>query len=276
MSAATQPDYVLGTHSAESDRLALQHALWIDEARAAWRACGIREGSRVVDVGCGPGLATAALLDEVGASGSVAGIEISSRFVDQARAHCASREQRNVEILQCDLMTDALPSRFSHAFDIAWIRWLAMFVHDPNKLIAQVHDLLAPHGMLALHEYYAYETYSLIGGSVRVREFVQFAMQSFAQGGGDANIARRLPRILVEQGFDLVHVRPIARAARPSEPLWHWPAGFIRTYTPTLVKLGYATQAWQEEIEAELAHAEADEASVLVAPSVLEIIARKR
>jgi hypothetical protein len=34
-------EYVLGTHGVERDRLALQHALWVDEARQGWRAAGI-------------------------------------------------------------------------------------------------------------------------------------------------------------------------------------------------------------------------------------------
>ncbi len=276
MSASANQDYVLGTHAAERDRLTFQHSLWIDEARSAWQRCGLRMGGRVVDVGCGPGLATAALLEEVGPTGTVAGIELSERFVEQARERCAEGGLSNFEILQCDLMTEALPARFQHAFDVAWVRWLAMFVRDPNKLIAQVSELLAPQGTLAMHEYYAYETYSILGGSVRVREFVQFAMQSFAQGGGDANIARRLPQILCDQGFEILSTRPIARAARPSERLWHWPAGFIRTYTPTLVNLGLVSTEWQHEIEEELASAEANPASVFIAPSVLEIVARKR
>ncbi|MSR41851.1 MAG: class I SAM-dependent methyltransferase [Phycisphaerales bacterium] len=269
-------DYVLGTHTAEGDRLALQHSLWIDEARAAWNQCGIRKGSRVVDVGCGPGLATVALLEAVGETGTVSGIEISARFAQQARARCEAAGRSDCEILQCDLMTDSMPPHFRHAFDAVWMRWVAMFVRDPKKLISQLSDLLAPNGVVALHEYYAYDAYSLLGGGARVREFVQFAMASFAKEGGDASIARELPQMLVDQGFEVVSMRPIARAARPHEPLWHWPAGFIRTYSPTLVKLGYADEQWLAAIEAELRAAEANPASVLIAPSVLEIIARKR
>ena len=270
-----RPDYVLGTHSAEADRLALQNSLWIDEARSAWTRCGLGIGSRVVDVGCGPGLATEALLEIVGATGRVAGIELSGRFAQQARDRCSSGGRTDCEILQCDLMTDAMPAHFTNAFDVAWIRWLAMFVKSPETLIERVRDLLAPQGTVAFHEYFHYETYSLLEGGPRIREFVQCAKASFAKDGGDANIARRLPRILEQHGFEVMSMRPIARAARPHDALWQWPTGFIRTYSPTLVQLGFADNAWLEAIELELRTAEACKSSVLVAPSLLEIIARK-
>ena len=140
MPTEVRPDYVLGTHSAEADRLALQNSLWIDEARSAWTRCGLGIGSRVVDVGCGPGLATEALLEIVGATGRVAGIELSGRFAQQARDRCSSGGRTDCEILQCDLMTDAMPAHFTNAFDVAWIRWLAMFVKSPETLIERVRD----------------------------------------------------------------------------------------------------------------------------------------
>jgi hypothetical protein len=101
-------------------------------------------------------------------------------------------------------------------------------------------------------------------------------MASFAAGGGDANVARRLPAMLAIHGLELVHARPIARTARPADPLWHWPAGFIRTYAPRLVELGFADQAWLEATLAELTAAERDPSSVLMCPTLLEIVARRR
>ena len=83
-------EYVLGTHGAERDRLALQHSLWVDEARQGWRAAGIGRGSRVLDMGCGPGHAMEALLALVGPTGGVTGIELSPEFAAQARTRAVA------------------------------------------------------------------------------------------------------------------------------------------------------------------------------------------
>jgi SAM-dependent methyltransferase len=268
-------EYVLGTHDAERDRLASQHELWIDEMRHAWRAAGITRGSRVLDIGCGPGLVMESLLAEVGAEGRVAGLEIAPDFVQQSQQRAAARGRADTDIRVFDLMHAPLPADMHGQFDAVWCRWVAMFVRDPVMLVHAVRDALAPGGRVAFHEYVHYETYALHPNGPRVAEFVQLAMKSFAADGGNANIAGRLPTLIAEAGMTVTSLRPIARVARPSEPLWHWPAGFIRTYAPRLVALKLATPQWTEELFAEIDAAAQQPGAFLMAPTVMEIIAER-
>jgi hypothetical protein len=73
----------------------------------------------------------------------------------------------------------------------------------------------------------------------------------------------------------VISLRPIARVARPSDPLWHWPAGFIRTYAPRLVALKLATLQWTEELFADIDAATQESGAFLMAPTVMEIIAER-
>ena len=50
-------DYVLGTHDEEIERLGLQHRVWRPRMLEAWRRAGVTVGSRVIDIGAGPGYA---------------------------------------------------------------------------------------------------------------------------------------------------------------------------------------------------------------------------
>lgn len=268
-------EYVLGTHDAERDRLVFQHGLWLDEARRAWAAASIGRGSRVLDIGCGPGLATESLLDAVGAEGTVAGIELSPQFAAQARARCAAAGRPDTSIVELDLMRDPLPTSMWSAFDAVWCRWLAMFVRTPERLADVAFEALRPDGRIVMHEYYDYGTYSLRPEGPRVGEFVERAIASFARDGGDAHVARRLPAMLADRGFEILSLRPIARIGRPGEPLWNWPAGFIRTYGPRLVELGFADRPWLDALLHEVALAERRPGAYFVAPSVLEIVARR-
>ena len=77
-------EYVLGTHDEEIDRLGLQHLVWRPWMLEAWRRAGITRGSRVLDIGAGPGFATADLAEVVGETGEVRGLERSARFVAAA------------------------------------------------------------------------------------------------------------------------------------------------------------------------------------------------
>jgi hypothetical protein len=101
-------------------------------------------------------------------------------------------------------------------------------------------------------------------------------MKSFSDRGGETNIAGRVLRELRQHGFEILSVKPIVRSARPAEDLWQWPAGFIRTYVPRLVESGQESEAWGKKVLDELNLAEQDPQSIMLTPTVLEIIARNR
>src|SRR5262245_37660573 len=73
--------YLLGTKDDEIERLGLQHRVWRPQVLACWRRAGITTGSRVLDLGAGPGFATVDLAEIVGPSGRVVAYERSPRFV---------------------------------------------------------------------------------------------------------------------------------------------------------------------------------------------------
>jgi len=272
MSAGAERDYVLGTHDAEVRRLEFQHALWRPRVREAWLAAGIGAGARVLDIGAGPGFAALDLAEIVGPLGRVAAVERSRRFIDQLQAACAARGLAHVDAIELDLMHDPIPVREFHA---AWCRWVACFVSDPALLLARVHQALAPGGVLVLHEYVDYATYRCMPRRPAIERFVQEVMRSWREHGGEPDIARALPAMLTAAGFHIQSTRPLSFSFTPSDDGWNWPAGFVRTNVPRLVELGRVTQAWADEVMAELAAAEADPGSSFETPLVLEIVAER-
>src|SRR6266705_6978137 len=106
---AQESDYVLGTHDEELARLGLQHRVWRSVALDCWKKAGITVGSRVLDVGAGPGYATVDLAEIVGPAGEVVALERSSKFVRAMREAVRGRSLTNVRIHELDLMTDDLP-----------------------------------------------------------------------------------------------------------------------------------------------------------------------
>ena len=271
-----KPDYVLGTHNDEHARLGMQHSLWQEFVLDAWKRAGICTGSRVVDVGAGPGFATMDLADIVGATGHVTAVEISSKFAQEVKDQANARGLKNISVHIMDLMHEDIPlANAGAAFDAAWCRWVCMFVPDIGALVRCVHNALRAGGVAVFHEYVHYETYGLQPPTPGVDSFTQAAMKSFSARGGNANIAGTLLKELRQHGFEIMSIKPIVRSARPHEPLWQWPAGFIRTYLPRLVELGQVDNAFAANVLAELASAEQDPQSIMLTPTVLEIIARK-
>ncbi len=264
--------YLLGDAQQELDRLGAQHSLWRDRVLEGWRIAGIQAGSRVVDVGAGPGYATADLVGVVGERGSVTAVERSNDFVQTLQAQFSG--SRNVQVHQVDLMTDAIPIA-SGAYDTAWCRWVAMFVPDIDRLVACIATSLRVGGVAIFHEYCNYQTYATLPRRVEVEEFVTRAIAGLTQCGGTVNAAGPVITALARNGLELMYVRPLAIAARTTDPMWHWPAGFIRTFSPRLVSLGLADDAWVERVFRAVDEAERDPSSVFIGPLNLEIVARR-
>jgi SAM-dependent methyltransferase len=60
----------------------------------------LREGNRVLDVGCGPGGSFPYLVRAVGQSGQVVGVEISPEISINARRRIEKNGWRNVEVIE--------------------------------------------------------------------------------------------------------------------------------------------------------------------------------
>lgn len=63
---------------------------------------GLRPGDRVLDVGCGTGLSLPWLVEAVGTSGAVVGVDASAAMLDGARQRISDAGWANVTVLQGD------------------------------------------------------------------------------------------------------------------------------------------------------------------------------
>jgi SAM-dependent methyltransferase len=276
MPEKTERDYVLGTHDEEIERLGLQHRVWRARTLECWRKAGITAGWRVLDVGAGPGYATADLAEIVGPAGEVIAIERSARFLQAARQACQQKALTNVTFLELDVMQEAfLHSGGPLGLDAAWCRWVASFVSSPAKLVANIAAALRPGGIAAFHEYLDYRSWRLAPRGGRHEEFVKEVMASWRASGGEPDVGRLLPSLLHEAGFAVREVAPLVLAVRPADFEWQWPATFIETNLRRLLELGRAEAAWVESVRRELREAEADPASMMITPMVLELIAER-
>jgi SAM-dependent methyltransferase len=264
-------DYVLGTGDVELERLGLQHRVWRPYVLEAWRRAGITVGSRVLDVGAGPGYATVDLAEIVGAGGEVVAVERSERFARHARDLCASRGLRHVRVLQQDLMTEPLPRL---GFDFAWCRWVACFVDSPARLVQRVVGALRGGGRVLFHEYAAYDTWRLAPRGPGLERFVEEVMASWRATGGEPDVGRALPALLEDAGFRLVDVRPLVFMVGPGNYIWRWPAAFVHSGLERLQELGRIDRSFAEALLSELADAEKHPGSLMLTPLVLEITAQ--
>lgn len=103
---------------------------------AAVEALRLAPGMRVLDLGCGTGLNLPLLVDAVGATGQVVGVDASAEMLDQVKRRADQHGWDNVELVQADAATvdglagfDAVLATYAlsivSGWERAWARMLA-------------------------------------------------------------------------------------------------------------------------------------------------------
>jgi len=269
---ATERDYVLGTHEEELARLGLQHRIWRPVALDCWQRAGITIGSRVLDLGAGPGYATTDLAEIVGPTGKVVAVERSSNFLHALRERSRTRSLANIEEHELDLMTDNLPEG---PYDFSWCRWVATFLTDPALLIQKLASVMRPGGVAIFHEYAHYLTWRFVPRLPSQERFAQEVKASWAAAGGKADVALDLPFYLARNGFALRTALPLIYCVDPSDYMWQWPASFIGIGLARLQELGRIDAAFADKVIGEVAAAGRNPDARLITPLVLELVAER-
>ena len=93
-------EYELGHSDRELKRLRLQADLIDPFTREFYRAAGLEQGMRVLDVGSGGGDAALVAAELVGEGGQVVGVDIAPAAVAAAQARVDALGKRNITFLQ--------------------------------------------------------------------------------------------------------------------------------------------------------------------------------
>ena len=265
-------DYVLGTHDEELARLGLQHRVWRPVVLDCWRKAGITVGSRVLDIGAGPGFATIDLAEIVGPAGKVVALERSNKFVNATKEAVRARSLTNVKIHELDLMTDNFPE---DDYDFSWCRWVLSFVSDPALLVQKLGNAMRRGSISIFHEYGHYETWRFFPRIPSQEKFREHVIATWRESGGEPDSAPGLPALLTANGFVIRLAAPLIFCVRPNDYMWQWPATFIAIYLPRLIEMGRIDQKFADQVRGDLANAEENANALMITPLVLEIVAEK-
>jgi SAM-dependent methyltransferase len=264
--------YVIGTHDAEIERLAVQHRVWRSSVLDLWNVAGLAAGHTVIDAGAGPGYASLDLAEIVGAKGRVVALERSRRFLGAIAANARARGLGNIEPIETDLLDYGWPADVAHRI---WCRWVLAFVPDPAAVVRGFARALKPGGKAIIHEYYDYGAWRLAPRSDVFENYVARIIAKWRASGGEPDIGLELPRLLTDAGLEIETVRPEVFTAPMTSFTASWPIGFARSYLPVMRDAGDVTPAEAAAIEAVLDTYAADPNALVITPGVLQVVAHK-
>jgi SAM-dependent methyltransferase len=142
--SATEPRYIHGHH----ESVLRSHKWRTAQNSAAYLLPHLRAGSRLLDVGCGPGTITVDLARII-APGSVAAIDAVEEPLVGARELAASAGVANVTFQVADAMD--LPFD-DGAFDVVHAHQVLQHVPDPVGMLREMRRVCAPGGILAARD----------------------------------------------------------------------------------------------------------------------------
>lgn len=172
----------------------------------------VRERDRVLDIGCGTGKSSRDAARRA-RSGSVLGVDLSARMLDDARRRNDEEGLHNIELLHADAQIHPFEPGF---FDVAISVFGAMFFADPLEAFTNIRRSLRPGGRLALLSWQAFERnewLTTIFESLRAGRDLPTPASGSPGPFGLAD-AEAVSTLLREAGF--IEVRPTSIAV----PMW--------------------------------------------------------
>lgn len=193
----------LGYRSVDDDRDPDQLIAALDET-ANWEATrrlrswerarlGLRDGERLLDVGCGAGAAALALAGDLGPNGEIVGIDTSERMLRVARQNAAGARCR-VRFAVGDARALHEPNdRYDAARSERTLQWLA----EPSRAAAELARVVRSRGRVSLIDT-DWSTFTIDVGDARLGAAVREALA--VERHRASNIGGRLPDLMRAAG----------------------------------------------------------------------------
>ena len=189
-------------------------------------------GTRVLDVGCGPGATPLAISGALGPQASCTGVDISEPLILSARQR-ARQQGRSATFIHADAQDYPFqPESFDHVVS----RFGVMFFRDPVAAFANLRRASAAQGRLHVLAWRGAADNPFMTAAERaVRPLLPHLPERNPDGPGQFGFAdeRKVQRILQSSGWQTVDIRPIDMVCR-------FPITELRRYASRLGPVGAA------------------------------------
>jgi SAM-dependent methyltransferase len=228
--------YVMGNTSEEADRLGIQAALYDRHTEYLLRTAGLREGMRVLDIGCGTGEVSLAAARVVGSSGRVLGVDMDPGVLERARENATAASFRNVTFEQGTLPDLEAPE----PFDALVGRLILIHLDDPVTTVKGLTRFVRPGGVVTFQDFNISRTRAIPAVPV-VTESVAWICAALRQGRRDPDMGEQLAEVLRLSGLSDPSVAVAVPTGGPDSAAVTLIAESTRSLLPVMERGGIVT-----------------------------------
>ena len=114
------------------------------------KACGIKPGQHVADIGAGTGFFSRLFAEAVGSEGKVSAVEIAPRFLEHITLKARENRVTNISTVLCSDRSVKLPPE---SVDVAFVCDTYHHFEFPSSTLASIHRALKPGGTLIVIDF---------------------------------------------------------------------------------------------------------------------------
>ncbi|MBT3154168.1 methyltransferase domain-containing protein [Streptomyces sp. CHD11] len=166
------------------------------ENSAAYLLGALEPGTRILDVGCGPGTITADLAALV-PDGHVTGLDREPRILEQARAVARERGLTNMDFAAGDVHALDFPD---DSFGVVHAHQVLQHVGDPVRALREMRRVTAPGGLVAVRDS-DYAAMTWYPPSPGMDDWLDLYRRVARANGGEPDAGRRLKSWALAAGF---------------------------------------------------------------------------
>ena len=263
------PDYLLAVGEAAARRLLMLDEIFGPHSRELLVSAGLTQGMRVADIGCGTGVVSLWIAAQLGAGGSVTGVDMSAEQLRIAEKNAVAAGLTNISFHQASAYHTSLPRT---QFDLVYSRFLMCHLTDPAKALAEMRTLLKPDGILVCEDHDD-------GGisseppTWAYKRLVEISEAVNRSRGLDSHVGLKLPRLVREAGFGRpeVVVKQIAELRGPRKRFWEIT---LQEAAPAILASSVVTKEELDAVCNEIKAVAMDETTLVMLARVTQVWAR--
>src|SRR6516225_744298 len=253
--------YILATGGKDVKRLRLLHEVYGPRTEALLHRVGLRDGQRVVEIGCGSGNIACWVAQQIAPGGSVVAIDVSADQIEVARKQAQRRNLRNIDFHVADAYSPWLPEG---SFDLVYCRLVLSHLTRPAAALAAMRSLARPGGLVVCEEI-DIGCWLCDPPATAMTRFFALNGALGERLGENFRLGASLHRLFRQAGFARPEVGTNFVLALRGEKKRLLGMTFVE-FAPELVRLRLATQTEVDDIAAQLMRLADDETTLFGFP----------